>query len=161
MTEEGREGARDRLLLSEALKAVRKHRGMSHLDVAAGMNMAPRTYQRFEAGETRLNLDHIYRFAEVTRSDPEAILKAVAIGSPEHARRCCDNQLGTILTVAMRNFDEAIGDDIHKLDSRTLITAIVGMFDALARTASTTDPAAEWLKKGTGELAAKRPKPGQ
>ena len=44
---------RDGELLSAAVKAVRKHRGMTTAEVASAMNMALRTYERFESGATR------------------------------------------------------------------------------------------------------------
>ncbi|OYW26992.1 MAG: hypothetical protein B7Z51_09470, partial [Methyloversatilis sp. 12-65-5] len=42
----------------------------------------------FESGATRLNLDHIHRFAAATNSDPYALILSVVIGSSELARRC-------------------------------------------------------------------------
>lgn len=161
MSDDKPPGPQDADLLSQTLKAVRKHRAMSPREVAAAMNMATRTYQRFEAGTNRLNIDYIHRFARATRSDPHAIMMAVWIGSPDHARRACDNQLGTILTVALRNFDDTVGDDIRRLDSRTLVAAIVAMFEDLATTLAPTDPARAWLKQGTEDLAARRPGPGR
>ena len=47
--------ARDGDLLSAALKAIRRHRGKTATETASAMNMALRTYERFEAGETRLS----------------------------------------------------------------------------------------------------------
>lgn len=151
----------DRALLSAALRAVRIERRLSRAQVAAAMSMAPRTYARFEAGETRPNLDYINRFAVATRSDPQAILLAVAIGSPELARRACDNQLGTIFLVGLEQFNGRFGDRIRDLDSRRLIEAGVRMFDELANALDAVDPAQAWLDQGKSDLRAKRPKPGR
>lgn len=151
----------DGALLSAAIKAVRRHRGLSVGQVAAAMNMPVRTYERFEAGATRFNLDHIHRFADAARCDPQAICLAVATGSPELARRCADNQLGTILTIGLQKFDERLGDRLMAIDARRLISAVVGMFDALADEQEEADPAREWLEAGVDGLRARRPRPGR
>jgi transcriptional regulator with XRE-family HTH domain len=151
----------DGALLSTALKSVRKHRGLSTTEVAGAMNMPLRTYERFEAGETRLNLDHIHRFATATRSDAHAILLAVAAGSPELARRCADNQLGTILLIALQRFDLTMGDTIQTLEAREVIAAVMGMFESLGATKSRSDTAADWIAQGARDLKSRRPAPGR
>lgn len=110
---------------------------------------------------TRLNLDYIHRFAAATQSDAQAILMAVAIGSPEHARRCAENQMGSIYTIGLEQFDHLLGDDIRNLDSRSIIAAIVRMFEELAKALREGDPARDWIEKGSANLRAKRPKPGR
>ena len=151
----------DGALLSATLKSVRRYRKMTKAETAAAMRIAIRTYARFEAGETRLNLDYIHRFAAATQSDAQAILMAVAIGSPEHARRCAENQMGSIYTIGLEQFDHLLGDDIRNLDSRTIIAAIVRMFEELAKALREGDPARDWIEKGSANLRAKRPKPGR
>ncbi|KAK0329819.1 hypothetical protein LTR94_035221, partial [Friedmanniomyces endolithicus] len=111
---------RDGELLSAALKLVRKARGMSSRQTADAMHMSIRTYQRFEAGETRLNLDHIHRFAKATASDPHAIVMSVMIGSPRFALNTADNMLSTILIVGVQKLELAVGDGIAELDTRGL-----------------------------------------
>jgi transcriptional regulator with XRE-family HTH domain len=151
----------DRVLLSDALKAVRAERRMSRAEVAVAMNMATRTYARFESGEIRPNLDYINRFAVATHSDPQAIHLAVAIGSPELARRACDNQLGTVFLIGLEQFNARQGDRIRDLSTRQLIEAIVRMFGELAELEGEEDPARKWLDEGGKDLRAKRPKPGR
>lgn len=151
----------DRALLSNALKAVRAERRMSRAEVAAGMSMATRTYARFETGEIRPNLDYINRFAVATRSDPQAIHLAVAIGAPELARRACDNQLGTVFLIGLEQFNASQGDLIKDLTTRQLIEAVVRMFGDLAQRHSEEDPAQTWFDEGARELREKRPKPGR
>ncbi|MNS08352.1 Asparagine synthase [compost metagenome] len=102
----------DGALLSAAIRAVRRLRGMSSRDTAEAMHMPLRTYQRFESGETRPNLDHIHRFARATRSDPHALVMAVAIGAPELAVRTVENHLATIITVGLQTFNRTQGDRI-------------------------------------------------
>ena len=82
MSEEAPLWARDGAVLSQALSAIRKDRGLTLRETARAMHMATRTYQRFEAGDTKVNLDHIHRFAQATRSDPSAIFMAISIASP-------------------------------------------------------------------------------
>lgn len=153
--------ARDGDLLSAALKAIRRHRGKTATETASAMNMALRTYERFEAGETRLNVDHIHRFASATDSDPYAILLAVALGSPELARRCADNKLATILTIALQKYDVAMGDRIQRQDTRTLIALVTEMFDKLIEDGRNLQSAETWLESGNRDLRSNRPKPGR
>ena len=161
MVDDRSSGSGDGAVLSQALKAVRRHRGMTPRETAQAMNMAPRTYQRFEAGDTRINLDHIHRFATATRSDPHAILMAVSISSPEHALRSCDNRLDTIVMIGVKNLDDALGDRLGELDTRAIIEAVVTMCDTLAATLEPLDPIRTWLADGAQDLAARRPKPGR
>lgn len=155
------EQMRDGELLSAAVKAVRKSRGLTTRQVAAAMNMSVRTYQRFEAGATRLNLDHIHRFAKATSSDPYGIVMAVMIGSPRFARAVADNMLATVLVVGVQNLEQSVGDRIAELDTRSLVGAVAAMFDGFAERIRSTDPAVDWLTRGKQDLTAKRPKPGR
>ena len=152
---------RDGDVLSAALKAIRRLRGMTVAEAAKAMNMAVRTYERFEAGATRLNIDHIHRFAIATNSDPYAILLAVALGSPEMARRCADNKLATILTIALQKYDAAMGERIQRQETRTFIAAVSDMFDRLAKDGLEQDDAQIWLEDGNQVLKANRPRPGR
>ena len=76
--------------LSTALRLIRTHRRLRAADVAKSMNMALRSYEHFESGGGRINIERVHRFAEVTDSDPHAILAALALGSPAFALRCAD-----------------------------------------------------------------------
>lgn len=152
---------RDGELLSAALKLVRKARGMSSRQTADAMHMSIRTYQRFEAGETRLNLDHIHRFAKATASDPHAIVMSVMIGSPRFALNAADNMLSTILIVGVQQLELAVGDRIAELDTRGLVSAMTALVDALKEQLLSIEPAREWLDAGRVDLAARRPAPGR
>jgi transcriptional regulator with XRE-family HTH domain len=152
---------RDGNLLSEAVRGVRRHRGMTVGETAAAMNLSLRTYQRFEAGETRLNLDHLHRFAAVTKSDPHALLMAVAIGSPAFAVHCADNKLGSVVTIALQKLDETLGPRIGELDTRSLVSAVTALIDRLADQVLQPDPARAWLDEGQAHLHIRRPRPGR
>ncbi|MBI2260825.1 MAG: helix-turn-helix transcriptional regulator [Caulobacterales bacterium] len=155
------EARRDNDLLSQALKLVRRHRGMTAAEVARAMHMALRTYERFEAGGSRLNIDYVHRFALATNSDPYAIIMAVAIASPELAPRCADNKLITILTVGSQRFDHLLGDRIHHLEGRAVIAAVCDMFDELVAHSDEQELATRWLMRGAADLSSTRPKPGR
>lgn len=161
MDDASQEQIRDGQLLSAAIKGVRKLRGLTTREVAARMNMSLRSYQRFEAGTTRFNLDHIHRFANATQSDPYAIINAVAIAAPGFAIDSADNKLGTILTVGVEKFYESHGVRIADLDTRTLVGAVTALFDRLAQAIVHPDPTKTWLDTGRAALTAKRPKPGR
>jgi hypothetical protein len=140
-------------VLSASLRLIRSHRRMRTIDVAAGMNMALRSYEHFESGAGRINLERIHRFAEVTNSDAHAILAALAIGSPAFALRCADNKLATIIAVVLQEFDEEAGDAIADLDARTIINAFTKTLKDLADQSVRKDAEAEaWLAERKGRL---------
>lgn len=152
---------RDGELLSAAVKLVRKSRNLSSRQVATSMHVSLRTYQRFEAGSTRLNLDHIHRFAQATASDPHAVLVAVMIGAPRFALNASDNNLATVLMVGVQKLEESLGDRLAELDTRTLVGAATELFDGLAAQVLAKDPIDEWLALGRQTLSTRRPRPGR
>lgn len=151
----------DGALLTAALRAIRRLRNMSSREVAAAMYMPLRTYQRFESGETRPNLDYIHRFARATRSDPHALVMAVSIGAPELAVHVADNQFVTILTVGLQTYNRMQGDRIADLDIRTIVGAVTAMFDRLGDANAAQSEARAWIRTGQDALAKARPKPGR
>lgn len=144
--------------LSTALRLIRAHRRMKSSEVAVAMGMAHRSYEHFEAGGGRINLERIHRFAEVTDSDPYSILAALALGSPHFALRTADNKLMTILMVALQEFDEEVGDVTTELDGRTLINAFTKTMKDLALQSVRRDSAASaWLQQRLGKLVTPIP----
>ena len=121
--------------LSQALKALRRRRGLRAEDVAREMRMPLRSFEYFEAGHGRLNLDRVHEFASVLNADPFAILLAMDMGSPNFAVRSADNKLVTILNIALQDFDAATGDAISQLDPQTLMASFAKLFDELASVA--------------------------
>ncbi|MFN4287388.1 MAG: helix-turn-helix domain-containing protein [Brevundimonas sp.] len=133
-------------MLSTVLRSIRNDRRMRTAEVARAMGMALRSYEHFEAGGGRLNLERIHRFAEVTDSDPYAILAALDIGSPAFALRCADNKFMTILMVALQEFDEDVGDGVAELDARPIINTFTKALKDLGAQAVRRDGAADvWL----------------
>lgn len=135
-------------VLSASLRLIRAHRRMRTVDVAQAMNMAPRSYEHFESGAGRINLERIHRFAQVTDSDPHAILAALALGSPEFSLRCVDNKLATILVVVLQEFDLEAGDGIAELGARTIINTFTkAMRDLVNQSVKRDDLAEAWLEE--------------
>lgn len=117
--------------LTQALRAVRRLRGLSAAEVARAMNLPRRSYEHFEAGGGRLNIARVQAFAAVTHSDAYAILAAVFLNAPEFARRSADNKLATILLMALQDFQAAAGEDLARLAPQALISAFEEMFARL------------------------------
>lgn len=161
MSETVRSGLPDGALLSKAIKTVRARRRLTTAEVARRMNLPTRTYERFEAGETRLNMDYLHRFARAVDCDPHAVLFAVLIGSPAFAARAADNRFGSILMIGLRYLDAALGDRLADFEVRTLVSAVTAMTDRIVAQGGPDDPAEQWLRDGLSALDAGRPRPGR
>lgn len=139
----------DTMTLTAVLRAIRRRRGLRVKDTAAAMGLALRTYQHFESGRSQLDFERIKAFALATDSDAYAILVAVLIGSPEFAVRCMDNKLASALIVAVKRFDERVGDAIPRLEVGRSIAAFRKMFDDLESDLRTRDEQSRaWLEGG-------------
>lgn len=146
--------------LSEALRLIRTHRRLRTADVARAMGMALRSYEHFEAGRGRVNLERIHRFAAATDSDPHAIVAALALGSPHFALRCADNKLMTIYMVAVQEFDEEVGGAVAELDARTIINTFTKALKDLALQSVRRDSAAKaWLDERRERLVSPAEEP--
>lgn len=152
MTQGSATRTRDGVLLSKTLRMIRRYRGMTAAETASAMRLSKRTYERFEAGETRLNVDYVRRFAAATRSDFYAILLAVSVGSPGLALDSADTHMPTVLVVAYRRFHAALQDRLQALPPRTVIAAVAAMFDTLTEAAEAEEQARRWLEEGVAEL---------
>jgi transcriptional regulator with XRE-family HTH domain len=118
--------------LSKAARAVRSARASRAHDVAERMGLALRTYEHFESGGGRLNLERIFAFAAATDSDAFAILTAALIQAPELAARSARNKLVLTFMLALKEFDSEVGDDIDLLETGVLLGAFTQMFTSLA-----------------------------
>lgn len=122
-------------LMPGALKALRRLRGLRSADVAKAMNIAPRTYEEFENGKVRLNVDRVFDFARILGVDPHAILIALEIGSPRFAVNCAQNKLMMVHVTALEAFDAEVGDDLVALDPLTLMEAYSAFYASLTELA--------------------------
>ena len=145
-------------ILSAAMKAIRKDRRMRPSEVARALGMPLRTYEHFEAGRGRLTFEKITKFAEVTNSDPLAIIASIPLQSPEFALNCADNKLMTILMIAMAELNEELGPDIVYLEPRTLIGAFTKVSKDLAEHVRKRDLFAEtWLEQNASKVTGASP----
>lgn len=134
-------------VLSSVLKAVREHRRLTVQQVADGMGMKKRSYERFEAGEGRLKLERIFGFATATDSDPYAIQASVKLGTPEFALACIDNKLCMLLVAHARQLFRAEGSGLATLQAQVIIEALTPAFAAMATELQRArDSAAKWLE---------------
>lgn len=95
------------------------------------MHLPLRTYEYFEAGTGRVNLDHVRRFAAVVDADPYALIVGPEVDSTELARRTADSKLMLIFLQALGEFERRVGDRMTALDPRDLIRAFTMAFETL------------------------------
>lgn len=127
-------------------RTVRRARQLTAQQVATAMNLPLRTYEYFEAGSGRVNLDYVHRFASVTNCDPYSLLLGPALGSVEFARRTADSKLMLIFLIALGEFERSMGERLITLDPRALIEAFTGTFRRLETESDARGEAAElWL----------------
>jgi hypothetical protein len=136
---------RRRKALAATVRAVRLHRGVGVGEMADVMKMPLRSYQHFEAGRGRLNLDQLFEFAAATRSDPIALFKAVILDAPDLAIRSADNKLVAAMTHELEVFNDTCGDSIKTLRTRTIVEVFRKAFDTLEAEATQPDPTAQWI----------------
>jgi transcriptional regulator with XRE-family HTH domain len=151
--------------LAQALRQIRGARGLGTAQVADLMGMDRRNYANFEAGKGRLNVERILRFAEVTDSDPWAILAGVLMGAPQLAEVAADNKMMLAFFILLGEFVANAGKAVQTLETADVISAFSQAFAALegvlADRRARSD--ADWLKEGAGRisLGAPPPAPGE
>jgi hypothetical protein len=97
-------------------------------------------------------LPRIQAFALATDSDPYGILLAMALRSPDLAIRSMDNKFISVMVVAIRRFDERLGDTLTQIEVGRLIATFRKAFDDLETDLiSRAAEASDWL----GGLAGK------
>jgi len=136
------------------LGEIRRARGLSSAQAARLMRMDRRNYANFEAGKGRLNVGRILRFAEVTDSDPWAILAAVLTGAPRLALAAADNKMLLAFFILLGEFETRFGEEVRMLETADVISAFGHAFQALE--ASLGDRrsrlAVEWLQEGAARI---------
>ncbi|MEO6218617.1 MAG: XRE family transcriptional regulator [Sphingomonas sp.] len=125
--------------------------------------MPVRSYEHFETGKGRITFERLARFAEVTKSDPIALLAVVPTNSPEFALRCADNKLMQILMIALSELNEDLSDDIVYLESALIIGGITRLCKELTEHVGARDTFAEtWLERKSstlpGMVSARKPR---
>lgn len=136
-------------VLSQALKLVRRGRGLSAAEVAERMSLNIRTYRHFEAGKTYLDFNRIQAFALATDSDPHAILAAVMLETPAFAVHAIDNKVMSVIMAGVRRFEERVGERMAKIEVSRFISAFRRAFDDLETDLALRDTEARrWLGGG-------------
>ena len=114
-----REGLRR--LFAIILKRISRLRRLSNRDVARQMCIESRSFDRFVAGEVRLDVDRIFAFAKATNSDPVAIVAGLFLKNPELAQQCADNKLMMVHAICLEKLIERLGERLQKVDAATVI----------------------------------------
>lgn len=144
---------RQRQLLSKTLKLLRGLRHMRARAVADGMGMPLRSYYSFEAGQGPLDIAKIWRFAEVTDSDPAGIMDALMLGSPDYAVRSMENKIASIQLGSYRRFNDKVGDRMTNIGPSILIEAFKRPFDSLESYLDKRDEDTErWLEENLPKI---------
>lgn len=148
----------DARLIGLGARAVRRARNMTAQQAAAAMNLPLRTYEYFEAGAGRVNLDYVHRFAVATDCDPWSLLLGPPLGSIEFARQTADSKLMLIFLIALGEFVGVMGERLLTLDPRDLIEGFTEAFRKLeAENGARSAETASWLDAGRDRLAGKPP----
>jgi transcriptional regulator with XRE-family HTH domain len=152
-----REEGQDALILSQAMRAIRKARRLRSSEMARLLEMPVRSYEHFEAGRGKISWDRIVRFADATDSDPIALMAVLALGKPEFAMHCADNKLMTILMLAMGELEEELGPDISLLSSANMVGAFTRIVKELVESVRKRDTFAEhWLEEHGARSPSRR-----
>lgn len=144
-------------LLGEALRAIRRRRGLAVKQTARAMGMSLSAYERFEAGGGEIRLERLFRFAQVTNSDPFGLVAQIYFGEPGLAERCADHKPLLINALALQRFDAAEPETLPQLDVVTLIDAYSRAYDGLAAVARQRRALAQAWLAGPADEAATPP----
>jgi transcriptional regulator with XRE-family HTH domain len=119
--------------LARVIRDIRRLRNLRSAEVAQRMGLPLRSYELFESGEGRLDLERLFAFAEATDSDPFAIPLSVPFESSGFAVACADTKLALIVTMHLQGFYQERGDDITYLDPPNIIGGFERVFNELGR----------------------------
>lgn len=117
--------------LSQAMRAIRRKRGLRAIDVARQMAMPLRSYEHFEAGRGRVSFERIEAFAAATDSDPIALLFSMMFRSAEFAVNCMDSKLALVGVLALERFNHDLESDLTLLSPSNIVGAYERLFKDL------------------------------
>lgn len=134
-------------LLASIIKSIRLERRMKTAEVAAAMGVSLRTYEDFEAGRGRLDLEKVRLFGKATESDAVAITLGLLFGSRDIAMRAMGNKASTILWIALREFEDDVGDQMATIPGAFFLEALRHGFNRLREYLQKRETGAErWLE---------------
>lgn len=146
----------DARLIGLAARAVRRYRTLTAQQVADAMGLPLRTYEYFETGSGRVNLDYVHRFAAATNCDPYGLILGPALGSKEFARRIADTKMILIFLIALGEFETRMEDRLLNLDPRVLIEAFSEAFLKIEADSVARDREMQaWLHAGRDRVAGR------
>lgn len=117
-----------RQILATVIREIRRLRNLRANVVAERMDMPLRSYELFEAGGGRFDMQRLFAFAEATDSDPFAIILSVPFQSPEFAVACADTKMALIMMMHLQGFHEDRGVDIAYLEPPNIIGGFERVF---------------------------------
>jgi len=139
-------------VISQAMKAVRRKRGLRLREVAEQMGMAQRSYELFEAGQGKITVERVHAFAQATDCDPYALMLAPRFGS-DFAVDCADTKLVLIMIMSLEQFAQDRGNDIAYLEPPHIIAAFQRLFKDLGAKLDDNEAfLTAWLNGGSGIL---------
>lgn len=148
-------------VLGVALKSIRRLRRLTAAETATLMNISPSAYERFENGDTKLNLEYVHRFARATKTDYYAIVVALIIGKADFALYSAGNQFASILTNGLHDLARDAGADLAALSTRDILEIVTPMFETLAAKAREMRALQDEVDAAAARLDASRPPPGR
>lgn len=138
-------------VLSRALRAIRRKRGLKTSEVARRMDMPQRSYELFEAGGGKITFERLMSFAEATDCDPFALLLAGPFNSAEFAINCANTKLAMIMVMSLQEFCDERGADIGFLEPPNIIGACQRLFKELGVKLDDNEAfLSKWLDGRTG-----------
>ncbi|WP_275052052.1 helix-turn-helix transcriptional regulator [Caulobacter sp. SSI4214] len=131
---------------------LRKERRMTAAEVAAGMGIAVRTYQDFEAGKGDLDLNKILLFATATGTDAVSIILALLFRDPDLARQSMDNKLPTTFWISFREFRDDVGEQLNVVPPALLLEGFRRVYEEIRLyLRKRADSAEDWLERAIAE----------
>ncbi len=125
---------------------------MTAAEVAAGMGIAVRTYQDFEAGKGDLDLNKILLFATATGTDAVSIILALLFRDPDLARQSMDNKLPTTFWISFREFRDDVGEQLNVVPPALLLEGFRRVYEEIRLyLRKRADSAEDWLERAIAE----------
>lgn len=145
--------ARQARLLRKVLWTLRKQeRRLSIEETAELMGIAPRTYQEFEIGTGKLDLNKVRLFATATRTDAIGIILALTFEDQELAVQTMDNKLLSTFWIAFKEFRQRVGARLMFVPPALFLAAFRRAFEEIeAYLTKRTESTEEWLERAIAE----------